>query len=378
MLALVASTMLVALAPVPSASAAGERIETLLIEMQDAIARKDTGAYMALIDTSDPVWATEQRAWISDFSIHQVEDVTIERVWDSTIELTDSGDAITTIDIMWYIPGEELDRSFTFDAVFRPVGLADGRWVYGGRAWRDRHDKTAGVLVLGDGQFDGLDDRIAQRVPVLRSAVEELMDIELDADVVVKVYPDVSSLQASIALSYTDPLGGWNEPGESIKILGREDLDGEALDALLAHEIGHAVSFAMGEQIINAPWWVLEGIAEVAADMFREDKDARMNRIVKLASDENLRDWSQLADFRGEANNHAMHVYLQGWSMVNHVGSFYGADKRNAWLSAMGQGRSLDEATRETMGISFASLDRQWRAMLDARVAELSDAEREQ
>jgi len=373
MLAAVISSVLVAGAPVPSVSAVGERIDSLLVEMQAAIARKDTGAYMALVDTSDGVWATEQRAWAADLAVNPVEDVTVERVWDSVIERTDSGDAITTIDIMWYVPGEELNRSFTFDAVFRPVGLADGRWVYGGRAWREKHDETEGVIVFGDGQFDGLDDRIAGRVPVLRGAIEELMGVTLDADIVVKVFPDVSSLQASIALSYTDPLSGWNEPGESIKILGRDGLGGEGLDALLAHEIGHAVSFAMGEQIINAPWWVLEGIAEVSADQFREDTDARMKRIVKLASDGNLRDWSQLADFRGEANNHMMHVYLQGWSMVDHVGAFYGQDKRNAWLAAMGRGRPLDDSTRGALGISFASLDRQWRAMLDAQVAALPE-----
>lgn len=371
MLMMLVSAVFAAAAPVPSVSAVGERIDSLLVEMQDAIARKDVGAYMALVDTTDPVWATEQRAWASDLSINPVEDVTVARVWDSVIELAESGDAVTTIDIMWYVPGEELDRSFTFDAVFRPVGLADGRWVYAGRAWREKHDGIDGVVVYGDGQFDGLDDRIAERVPTLRAGVEELMDVTLDADIVVKVYPEVSSLQASIALSYTDPLGGWNEPGESIKILGRDGLDGEALDTLLAHEIGHAVSFAMGEQIINAPWWVLEGIAEVSADKFSKDSDARMNRIIKLVADDDLRDWSQLADFRGEANNHAMHVYLQGWSMVHHVGSFYGEDKRNAWLTAMGQSRTLDQATRDTLAISFSSLDRQWRAMLDARVAQL-------
>ncbi|MCA9303712.1 MAG: hypothetical protein KC996_06290 [Phycisphaerales bacterium] len=373
MLPIVISSVLVASAPVPGVSAVGERIDSLLVEMEDAIARKDAGAYMALVDTTDSVWATEQRAWVSDLSVNPVEDVTVSRVWDSTIELTESGDAVTTIDIVWYVPGEELDRSFTFDAVFRPVGLADGRWVYGGRAWRETHDEVDGVVVCGDGQFDGLDDRIAGRVPALKAGVEALMGVTLDADIVVKVYPDVSSLQASIALSYTDPLSGWNEPGESIKILGRDGLDGEGLDTLLAHEIGHAVSFAMGEQIINAPWWVLEGIAEVSADLYREDTDGRMNRIVKLASEDDLRDWSQLADFRGEANNHAMHVYLQGWSMVHHVSAFYGEEKRNAWLAAMGQGKTLDEATRDAMGISFASLDRQWRAMLDARVAQLPD-----
>lgn len=343
-------------------------VDTLLLSMEEAVNRDDAGAYMALIDTSDPIWATEQRAWVTDSIKREVEYVTIERAWDAVIEMNDHDEAVTTIEIVWHLPGEQLDRSNTFDARFVPVGLSDGAWVFGGRAWRKRNSEIEGVVVYSDELYKGLDARIAARVPMLREEIESALGAKIEGDVSVKVYPDVASLQASISMAYTDPLSGWNEPGESIKILGRDELDGERLDTLLAHEIGHAVSFEMGEQIIRAPWWVLEGIAEVASDPFRDTSpDVRMKRILAMHKDGELRDWEQLADFRGEANNHAMFVYLQGWAMVHHITEFYGVDARNQWLAEMGSGLSLDEASRGALGVSFGSLDSQWRAMLTAQ-----------
>ena len=39
-------------------------------------------------------------------------------------------------------------------------------------------------------------------------------------------------------------------------------------------------------------------------------------------------------------------------------------DKRTAWASVMAKGKTLDEATREVLGMSFAELDEKWRASL--------------
>ncbi|MBL4592136.1 MAG: hypothetical protein JKY96_09280 [Phycisphaerales bacterium] len=357
------------IAPVPAVSEVSATIDMLLLSMEDAINRGDAGAYMALVDTGDPIFATEQRAWANGSIEESVEDVMIARVWDAMIEMNGADEAVTMIEIVWHIAEEELDRSYTFEARFVPVGLPEGAWVFAGRAWTAR-DVGDGVVVYSDDVFDGPRELVIERVPELRSEVESALGVQLDEDISVKVYPDVSSLQASISMAYTDYLSGWNEPGESIKILGRKDLDGERFDTLLAHEIGHAVSFAMGKEMINAPWWVLEGIAEVAAEPFRAgESDTRVQRLVKLRRNDELRDWDLLADFGGEANNHAMFVYLQGWGMVHHITEFYGADKRNAWLGEMGKGETLDQATRNALGISFGSLDNQWRAMLAAQAS---------
>src|SRR5690606_2758355 len=75
----------------------------------------------------------------------------------------------------------------------------------------------------------------------------------------IKIYTSMAHLQFSIYMSYTDPLGGWNEPGESIKILAARDLSRRAVRMLLGHEYGHVASFQYGPQATDMPWWILEG-----------------------------------------------------------------------------------------------------------------------
>lgn len=371
--ALLLSPLALASAPLPEDSIESRRVHQLVEQLERAVNRADTGAYMALVDTADPVFATEQRAWAADLLAHPVEDVDFAIAWGQPVRLLDDGSAVAAMEISWHIPGEELDRHFAYDALFRPIGAANGQWVFAGRAWEVSLLSAPGVRVYADARHEPLARLAMSRVPVLRQAIADNMGHSVHEgsgihEVVVKIYPDMESLQASIYLSYTDPLGGWNEPGESIKIRGREEFSQDAIDPLLAHEIGHAVSFEFGPKIIDAPWWTLEGVAEVAAGLFSDVREAKRRRIARLAERGDLRDWDLLADFRGEANNHAMHVYLQGWSMVDYIDQTFGLGARNAWFTRLAAGATLDQSTRDALGMPFDQLDAQWRAsLLDGR-----------
>ena len=359
---------LVADSPLPADAIESIRVNQVIDAMEAAIAKADIGAYMALVDPTDPVFATEQRAWIADLQTHPVDDVEINIAWNEPVRLQDDGSAIAPIEISWHIVGEELDRHFAYQALFEPIASPNGQWIFAGRAWDVFDNDTPGVRVYSDFIHEDLAHLAADRVEHLRDTIAENMGFDYSQtqpkEVVVKIYPDMSSLQASIYLSYTDHLSGWNEPGESIKILGRENFSTKRLDPLLAHEIGHAVSFEFGPQINNAPWWTLEGIAEVAAGLFRDSWESKNKRIVHLAKEDDLRDWSLLADFRGEANNHAMYVYLQGWSMIDYIDRIHGLDSRNKWFIELANGHSLDEASQEALGISFEQLNTNWHQSL--------------
>jgi hypothetical protein len=102
----------------------------------------------------------------------------------------------------------------------------------------------------------------------------------------------------------------------------------------------------------------------VAAGLFRDSWERKNQRIVKLAQSDNLREWDLLADFKGEAVNHGLHVYLQGWSMVDYIDRTFGKEKRNAWFTRLGHGDTLDQASRAALGIAFDELDTQWHASL--------------
>jgi hypothetical protein len=174
-------------------------------------------------------------------------------------------------------------------------------------------------------------------------------------------------LQQSLYLSYTDPLDGWNEPGESIKLLAHEGTGKDALRALLAHEYGHVATFELGPRATDMPWWVLEGVADLSAQQYSDDWEAVDATVRRWAAKDALVGWERLADFHGEAPQHATHVYVQGHHMLGYISERFGRERRNAWMRAMANGATLDDATRNVLGLAFADLDTQWRQSLAAK-----------
>ncbi len=361
MTTLLLGLVLCAAAPGDLESALAEHsIRGTLAAMEAAIARADSGAYMALVDTADPVFAEEQRKWARDLRTRPVASV---RVRPAGPPSYDDGRWTLPVELAWKLPGEAAERRVTHDAAFRPIGLPEGAWVYAGRVWDERHDGGVRIMVHpGDPDGAEMSDYLAERVGPIRESVEAELEETLRSEPTIKIYPDMASLQASIALSYTDSLGGWNEPGESIKLLARPGYAGPRMEPTVAHELGHAVSFEYGPHVITAPWWVLEGIAEVAADPFRtRPLDGVAPRMARRGE---LIDFDRLTDFRGEAMNHGRQVYTQGRSMLAYIGGRWGRTTRNAWVRTMGRGETLDQATRSVLGLPFARLDSDWRAWL--------------
>jgi hypothetical protein len=349
----------------PSTALESVRVQAVVGAMQSAIERDDVGAYMAQINPSDSVLITEHRAWFADLDVSPVNDLFIGLSPDEPVVLEDDGSAIAQLSITWQVPGEQESRRYDMPARFEPIGSPNGQWHFAGRAWDIAMTDTPGVRIYCDEAHEPIAQLARERVPVLRDRIAEDMGIDPKLgdlhEVVVKIYPRMRELQASIYPSYTAGISGWNEPGESIKILGRDEMKQDRLDPLLAHELGHAVSFEYGPEINFAPWWSLEGVAEVAAGLFRDSWESKNRRIAKLAQRDDLRDWDLLADFKGEAVNHAMHVYLQGWSMVDFIDRSFGKDARNAWFIRLGHGDTLNQASRSALGIGFDQLDARWR-----------------
>jgi hypothetical protein len=351
-------------APLPDSAIEAQRVRSVVDAMQSAIERFDTGGYMAQVTPSDQVLATEHRAWFAELSVAPVDDLQVSIDAEGEFVLEDDGSIVAPLMYTWQVPSEDKPRRYTMPARFEPIGASHGQWHFAGRAWDIAITDTPGVRIYCDEAHADIANLAMERVPVLRDAIAQDMGIDPNGgdlhEVVVKIFPRMRELQASIYPSYTAGISGWNEPGESIKILGRDEMGQDRLDPLLAHEIGHAVSFEYGPEINLAPWWTLEGVAEVAAGLFRDSWERKNQRIARYAQTDNLRDWHLLADFKGEAVNHAMHVYLQGWSMVDYIDRTFGKDKRNAWFIRLAQGDSLDEASRAALDLSFDGLDAQW------------------
>jgi hypothetical protein len=204
-------------------------------------------------------------------------------------------------------------------------------------------------------------------LPEVRAHVDQGFEQEVPHTQVVKIYPTMRHLQASIYLSYVDGLSGWNEPKEAIKVLGRPSSSRSSLRVLLAHEYGHVATFEFGPNATDIPWWALEGVAELASEGFRRGGSRRADdRVKRWADANNLADFVAITDFRNTPTQFMGHVYAQGHSMVGYVSDRFGGTKRNAWFRAMANGATIDLATTRELGLSggFAELDTAWRTEL--------------
>ena len=56
-------------------------------------------------------------------------------------------------------------------------------------------------------------------------------------------------------------------------------------------------------------------------------------------------------------------------ALLGYISEKWGRTGRNSWLRLMANGKTIDEATRDVMGMPFADLDTQWRASLGSQPA---------
>ncbi len=370
-----------------------EAVEQAMAAMEKAVLAGDVAGYLKNVvpatgSHADPVFRKEQENWAADLKLHVPEMFDLA-VGDPGEKREVFGDdrAEFELTMSWRMPARESgdgpggkggkDRAVSFPAVF--VRGGDGEWLFAGEQWVVI-DSTE---MLPDAPADtpmpaarakavaGLDE-VAQRVlevmPEVRAHCEEGFELKVKHTQEVKVYADMKHLQASIYLSYSDPLGGWNEPGESIKLLASPRTGKGSLRTLLAHEFGHVATFEMGPKATDMPWWLVEGVAELSAEKFASRGKDAAGFARTHAKAGTLAPWAEMTDFRKTPDKWMNHVYKQGQAMAGYVSEKYGRTTRNAWLREMAQGGTLDDATKHALGLSFDDLDTQWRASVHEAV----------
>lgn len=339
-----------------------ERISALLDSMEQAVLAADVEGYMKHVADEDRHFVREQRYWAND--LPKNTPASFDLVLGEG-ELRVSGDrAVGPVVMTWAMrkPSGEprRPRELAFDAAFVRRGES---WRWAGEEWLVHEGE--GVRVLYDEGLDEVAKTVAEAFPEVRSTVEELFALKVPPPQQIKLYATMKHLQGSITLSYTDGLSGWNEPGESVKILIGRRSTAESLRPLLAHEFGHVCTFEMGEASNLMPWWVLEGVAEFSSAAMRADTDGPIPRsrraIQTVAKSGGLAAWDELTTFGEVKPQRQALVYSQGHDMIQFISEQFGRKGLVAWLSAMANGISLDDATRRVMSMSFAELDAKWR-----------------
>ncbi|MFM9994629.1 MAG: peptidase MA family metallohydrolase [Phycisphaerales bacterium] len=341
-------------------AAARAQIELTLRAMAAAVLAGDAEAYLDRVWKGDPHWATEQRNWAADLAHHVPTEVAFALMGEPALS---DGWAEGEVEVSWRMEGGK-PRKVSFDARFARAEGDGGGWLYAGERW-DVLERD-GVRVLFPRGFDAAAEVVVEVLPEIRAHVHEGFALEEDDLVTrvqeVKLYETMNHLQQSIYLSYTEPLGGWNEPDEAIKLMASGVRGRGGARSLLAHEYGHVATFEFGPQATLMPWWVLEGVAELASEAYSGSNSDSLVR--RWARTDALMDWDKLGDFRGEARTHTFHVYRQGHHMVGYVSERFGREGRNTWLRALARGLTLDEASREALGLPFGELDAEWRESL--------------
>lgn len=351
-------------------------VEQALAEMERAVLAGDGGAYLAIVDKRDPNFAKEQENWAKDLKLHVPAEFAVRIVEETERAGAAFGEreARFEMEMAWTMKGlgrggKDVHKSVSFPARF-VLDDSGGKWLFAGEDWlvmEGINGKSgAGVRVLYFAGYEEAARNIVGVLPTVREHVDAGFEVKIDRVQEVKIYPVMTHLQQSIYLSYVDGLSGWNEPGEAIKLRVKPDAAAAAMRSLLAHEYGHVATFEKGPKATDMPWWVLEGVAELAAEEYAKNGDRVKTRVRGWLEEDNLAPWDEISDFRNTPKKWGGHVYTQGHAMLGYVSEKYGRAKRNAWLTVMGRGESIDVASREVFGVGFAEVDAGWRAWLSA------------
>lgn len=357
-------------APVPAARAA---VESVLADMRAAILAGDREAFLSHVDLSSPRFATEMRHWADDLAKYHPFEFSATIVEAGAA--FDESHAVCSVRLDWRIAldsnGAALapDKAWVRHATFPPVEFTrtpEGRWLWAGERWS---------VIEGDGfvvKYLPGDEKVAETIrtifPVSRAHVDKGFDIPGTTPQEIKIYADMDHLKATVYLSMPDPvLGGWNEPGESIKFM-RDYTHGEkSWTRAFAHEYGHVATWEMGPKARDLAWWMAEGVAELAAEEFdRGQAEQNNQQMRRWASSRGVIPWEKISDYQTTEQPLKHMAYVQGHHFMGYVSDRFGREKRNAWLRAMASGAPTDQACRDVLGVPFDQLTDTWRATLPA------------
>lgn len=348
--------------PVAERSAA-EAIARLLGAMQSAIFTRDAAAYLALVDLeADPTFGLEHTRWVEDWDSGPANILQFALAVRN-LTLNEAGDAaVGDLNVAWStLGGVQVSRGADYPARF--TRDAAGQWRYAGEYFAlSAATEHFDVLAM-----DGLEAVLAEVVgylPDVHARVTAALDHTPAGRQVIKLYANPWALVATTRLSLTEPISGWNEPGEALKLVGAAARN----EATLAHEFAHYITFDLaGTTRGGYPWWVAEGLAEFAASGFwtGAERIARIAAVQERRRSAGLVAWDDLSVFEETPESLWPYAYQQGYAFVRFVEETYGAAARNAWVRAMAAGDTLEAATQAAFAVSFQEANAAFLGWLD-------------
>lgn len=333
--------------PVPSSDpSADAEIVGLVEAMAAAVRAGDRDAYLALIDLTDPVFATEHSRFADDWIANPPSDYDLA-IADVVVDGSSAAGVLTT---SWAtgpdVRSAELAVRFT---------QSDGAWLYAGEDWVT-HEAEHFLIQVAPGLEPQI-PAVTESLPDIYEYVTTHFEWIPTTDMEIKLYTGPSELVATTRLSLPD-IRGWNEPGESLKL----QLDGDvsSLTSTIAHEFTHFLEFNRADtQRSRMPWWLSEGIASLFGYHYDDTGVAQfqLDRVRGWAASGELADWEAMAVFEETPLELWPNAYAQGYAFTAFVTDTYGDTERNRWLASMAVELEIEEATEVVFETSFAELD---------------------
>lgn len=331
------------------------QIADLTGRMRTSIFQRDVIAFLGCCTPTDSATRTEHRYFANDFLSKPVSRIDIR-----VIDLVARSGRVAEGTLSWRwaykVDGKEVSREHFGYARF--INTSDG-WLYDGPLWERLVERDAQVWYLRG--YEPAARAAMSAFRTVKSSVEATLRAHPTGPHIIKLYRSPQELKFSISLSYNDDIDGWNEPGESIRLVTAKDKPESEFRSLIAHEYGHVCTFALGPTANDMPWWTLEGMAELAAEPFTKDGIEHVRSLREESAKGTLVPLADLASMDTIRPENFGKVYSQGRGVVRHVLTTYGPAKLDAWLRAMANGMSYSTACSSILGVTATELERRWR-----------------
>lgn len=227
------------------------------------------------------------------------------------------------------------------------------------RKWLRRENDDIIVLMFGarESLADDLFTSAAQAYVVL----EKAFGFELDYKPYVVVMPDQQSFQEW--QEYPDPyLAGQtlSARGYTIQTLqwGEDDL----IDATVPHELAHIFQGFIGDAR-DTPAWFTEGNASYFEPVTQYDYEQRVRDVATSADFPTLQ--SNISTEYPGPDGRNRWVYDVGYSFMNYWIGTYGWESHQIFWQAQTT-QDFEEAMALATGVSFETLENEWRAYIGA------------
>lgn len=266
--------------------------------------------------------------------------------WD----LTRSGILPPGADVWWHWEIDTEQDSIISDRQF--LRIQDDRF----RFQRVSGDGITLWWIEGDSEFG---DYLLQEAKTSMVRLERQMDLGLDEEITITVYPTVGDLQEALVFT-TEWTAGVASPRHNSIVLAIEPTEFQWAARVIPHELTHLVVGALTFNCsgISVPAWLNEGLAEYSEGLIGADSEAV---VLSALEDGRLSTLRSLAHGFSAYGNVATLAYDQSAQIVKYLVDHYGSVKLIELLRTMQGGEIIDNALEIVYGLDTDGLDSEWR-----------------